>query len=189
MKAWRVLASTSYSARRAPSGRFRREHTAQLAASIQGRELDARFRSADDYAACERIFRPAPLRSSSPTSRDRRSSCTSSARRCTRTFLPSTAHRARCVRGRRRGRGRHPGRRVLLRLRCGTGSGSGSAGDDRGACTRADPPPHRPAHGHAARDRRGLRGRRRPSCRTSGQPAHGGQVVLSEATARLARRV
>ncbi len=60
----------------------------------------------------------------------------------------ASPHRARGVRGRGRRRGRHAGRRLLLRVPDSTGSFAAAAGDHGGARTRPDPPAHRPAHGH-----------------------------------------
>ncbi len=79
------------------------------------------------------------------------------------------------LRRRRRSRGGHPGRRVLLRLPDGAGSGCGRRGDDRGAGVRADPRTDRPAHGHAAPYRGGIRRRRRPP----GRPPRGRRATAA----------
>ena len=74
----------------------------------------------------------------------------------------ASAHRAAGVRRSRRRRGRHPGRRVLRRVPDRAGCCRSRARDDREPRSWPDSGAHRPAHRHAAPDRRGLRRGRRP---------------------------
>ena len=113
---------------------------------------------------CGRTFPAAPSPSSSPTSRARPSSCTSSARRATREALAE--HRrdpARGVRARTSGvEVDTQGDAFFVAFPTAPGSARGGAGDARSALAagpiqRADGRPHR----HAARSRGGLRRRGR----------------------------
>ena len=130
---------------------------------------------------------PAPSPSSSRTSRARRSCCTSSARRLRRgarrappliragiaTATAGSRWTRRATRSsspsrRRRERSRPPGVHA------------------RRSHRRPDPRADRPAHRDAAADRRGLHRRSTStSARAIAASAHGGQVILSRATAEL----
>ena len=85
----------------------------------------------------------------------------------------------------RRRRGRHPGRRVLRRLpdRAGRGRSGRSPGSERSS--GPDPSANGAAHGHADRDGRGYVGVDVHRGARVAALAHGGQVLVTEATAAL----
>ena len=125
-------------------------------------------------------FGPSP--SSSPTSRARRSSCTTR-REAYAEALDEHRRliRAACARGGRRGG--HPGRRLLLRLP----DAPGRSRRPRVHRTRS-PRPIRPVGLHTGRrpHGRGLRRRRRPAARVAAS-GHGGQVAALAVDPRARR--
>ena len=116
---------------------------------------------------CARTSRPARSPSSSPTSRARRGSCTSSApRRYAEALAEHRRVVPRGVRGRGRRRGRHPGRRLLLRVPDRAGGACGGAALTEGLASGPIQVRVGLHTGTPLLDRGGLRRRRRPLRRT-----------------------
>ena len=86
-----------------------------------------------------------------------------------------------------RSRGRHAGDAFFFAFPTAPRALAAAQAMTEALAAGPDPRARRPAHGDAARDRGGLRRRRRALRRTSRRVGHGGQVRVSQAT-RAARR-
>ena len=123
--------------------------------------------------------------SSSPTSRARRSFSTSSAPRATRRRSPSTGGSCASLRQAGWRRGRHPGRRLLLRLPDRPGRAPGGRCDRRRAELRAGPARIGVHTGTPLLTEEGYVGPDVHRAARIAASGHGGQVLVSAATAAL----